>query len=124
MTFGPAALRPQGNSLASQVNIDETTALLTQDDDACQPVSNYHAGEQLDGDVVEGQDNEQDKPLPMDQILALCVARVVEPIAFFSIFPFINQMIWETGQVAETDVGFYSGLIVCLELPMTPFVLP
>lgn len=60
--------------------------------------------------------NIDDKPLPKVQIFLLCYARLVEPIAFFSIFPFINQMIWETGHLKEADVGFYSGLIVRLML--------
>lgn len=55
-----------------------------------------------------------DKPLPKGQIFLLCYARLVEPVAFFSIFPFISQMIWETGHLKEVDVGFYSGLIVGL----------
>jgi len=53
-----------------------------------------------------------EKPLPMKQILLLCYARMIEPIAFFGIFPFVNKMIQETGNLAEADVGFYSGLIV------------
>lgn len=57
-------------------------------------------------------DDEDDRPLPIGQIFLLCYARLVEPIAFFSIFPFINQMIFETGDLEEVDVGFYSGLIV------------
>jgi hypothetical protein len=56
--------------------------------------------------------NEEDKPLPKSQIFFLCYARLVEPIAFFSIFPFVNKMIFETGNLKEADVGFYSGLIV------------
>ena len=39
----------------------------------------------------------QDKPLPKDQLFLLCLARLVEPVAFFSIFPFVNQMIEEVG---------------------------
>lgn len=57
-------------------------------------------------------DDDENRPLPIQQILLLCYARLVEPIAFFSIFPFINQMIKETGGVEEADVGFYSGMIV------------
>lgn|SRR5665213_288802 len=53
-----------------------------------------------------------DKPLPIKQILILCYARLVEPIAFFGIFPFVNKMVQETGHLDEADVGFYSGLIV------------
>ena len=57
-------------------------------------------------------DDDDDRPLPKLQIFLLCYARLVEPIAFFSIFPFVNQMIEETGGLAKEDVGFYSGLIV------------
>jgi len=55
-----------------------------------------------------------DKPLPRTQIFLLCFARIVEPIAFFSIFPFINKMVQENGHLDEADVGFYSGLIESL----------
>jgi len=51
------------------------------------------------------------KPLPKLQIFLLCFARMIEPIAFFGIFPFINKMIKETGNMKEADVGFYSGFI-------------
>jgi hypothetical protein len=60
------------------------------------------------------EDEDEDKPLPVGQIMLLCYARLVEPIAFFSIFPFIQQMILEVGGVKEEDVGFYSGLIVSI----------
>ena len=70
------------------------------------------------------------KPLPKLQLLILCYARLVEPIAFFSIFPFINAMIFRLGQhsdppLSEADVGFWSGAIeslfsltqMCLMIP-------
>ncbi|TAQ86735.1 hypothetical protein B7494_g4949 [Chlorociboria aeruginascens] len=56
-------------------------------------------------------DGEDDTPLPKLQIFFLCFARLVEPLAFFSIFPFINKMILEVGEIEQSDVGFYSGLI-------------
>ena len=94
--------------------VDETTALLAPS--AKQTTSNQvdNEGHGLNG----GTSTAEDKPLPVDQITLLCFARFVEPVAYFCIFPFINQMIWETGEVAETDVGFYSGLIVCCHLLM------
>ncbi|KAF2787241.1 MFS general substrate transporter [Melanomma pulvis-pyrius CBS 109.77] len=58
-------------------------------------------------------DQDEDAPLPKVQIFLLCIARIVDPIAFFTIFPYINQMIKDTG-VKEVDVGFYSGLIESL----------
>ncbi|KAI0508991.1 major facilitator superfamily transporter [Xylaria bambusicola] len=54
------------------------------------------------------------KPLPKTQILLLCYARLVEPIAFFSIFPYINQMILSNSTLSESEMGFYSGLIESL----------
>ncbi|KAI0143428.1 MFS general substrate transporter [Xylariaceae sp. FL1272] len=56
----------------------------------------------------------EDKPLPKLQIFLLCYARIIEPIAFFSIFPYINQMVMRNGDIPESDMGFYSGLIESL----------
>ncbi|MCJ1407629.1 hypothetical protein MMC19_001700 [Ptychographa xylographoides] len=94
--------------------VDETTALLTVSKAGPNLPANEGAilGEtRPDG---AGPEDEEDKPLPRTQIFLLCYARIVEPIAFFSIFPFINKMIWETGGLNEADVGFYSGLIESL----------
>ncbi|KAF1991382.1 MFS transporter [Aulographum hederae CBS 113979] len=62
----------------------------------------------------ESSQQDEDRPLPMDQILTLCYIRLIEPISYFSIFPYINKMIFETGGIEEEDVGFYSGLIESL----------
>ncbi|KAI8625574.1 MFS general substrate transporter [Xylariaceae sp. FL1651] len=56
----------------------------------------------------------EDKPLPKAQIFFLCYARLIEPVAFFSIFPYINKMVRENGNLNEADMGFYSGLIESL----------
>ena len=64
--------------------------------------------------------SDEDKPLPKLQIFFLCFARLVDPISFFCIFPFVNQMIYETGKVKEEDVGFYSGLIVLAPSSIPP----
>ncbi|KAG9777011.1 hypothetical protein KCU88_g4624, partial [Aureobasidium melanogenum] len=87
------------------LRVDETTALLA---------TPAHVSSSTDNEQGRPGNGDEDKPLPKDQIFYLCFARIVEPIAFFCIFPFINQMIWETGEVAQTDVGFYSGLIESL----------
>ncbi|OCT54540.1 hypothetical protein CLCR_00814 [Cladophialophora carrionii] len=101
------------------VRVDETTALLAPSPK--QPTSRENGGESQTSS--SGTDTAEDKPLPKDQILYLCFARFVEPVAFFCIFPFVNQMIWETGEVAETDVGFYSGLILMDDLKESLFSL-
>jgi hypothetical protein len=64
-------------------------------------------------DDDDDAETDEDAPLPKLQLLFLLLARTVEPIAYFCIFPYINQMLFDTGEVKETDVGFYSGLIVC-----------
>lgn len=59
-------------------------------------------------------DEEEEKPLDKKQIFLLCYTAVVEPVAFFGIFPYINFMIERVGHVKQEDVGFYSGLIESL----------
>ncbi|KAF7548539.1 hypothetical protein G7Z17_g6994 [Cylindrodendrum hubeiense] len=54
------------------------------------------------------------KPLSKLQLFLLCYARLAEPLAFFSIFPFIAQMVQRNGRLADSDVGFYSGLLESL----------
>lgn len=61
-----------------------------------------------------GNEDENEKPLPVTQVLLLCFARVCEPLAFFCIFPFINQMCVRNGNLQPADTGFYSGLIESL----------
>jgi hypothetical protein len=92
---------------------DETTPLLATGPIAQANEEAVIQGEQQDVPNIHN-DEDDDKPLPRGQIFLLCYARLVEPIAFFAIFPFINKMIWETGDIDEADVGFYSGLIVCM----------
>lgn len=62
---------------------------------------------------AENEDDD-DTPLPLGQIFSLCYVRVVEPIAFYSIFAFLNQMLWEIGDIGKGEVGFYSGVIESL----------
>ncbi len=94
-----------------QIVVNEITPLLAASEEGCiaqadAPVSS----------ICGIPDSENDKALPKTQIFLLCYARLFESVAFYLIFPFINQMIWEVGDVEEANVGFYSGLIVCLLL--------
>lgn len=59
-------------------------------------------------------EDDDGRPFPKWQIFWICFARLVEPMAFFSIFPYINQMAQENGNLDYADVGFYSGLIESL----------
>ncbi|KAH5379811.1 hypothetical protein HBI46_036450 [Parastagonospora nodorum] len=94
---------------------DETTPLLRSIDPA--PINEAPGQTPADNeDAVQEINNEDDQqvPLPKAQIFWLCYTSVVEPIAFFGIFPYINSMIEIVGNVNKDEVGFYSGLIESL----------
>ncbi|KAL7934960.1 major facilitator superfamily domain-containing protein [Trichoderma chlorosporum] len=62
----------------------------------------------------DGAHHKPGKPLPKMQVFLLCFAKAMDPIAFFAIFPFIARMVQRNGNLPESDVGFYSGLIESL----------
>lgn len=122
MALGGADTHTHSNPASAKAHASETTPLLAASSE--NPITQADS-ETLDINKIGGvatvqeqetENEDEDKPLPMGQIALLCYARLVEPIAFFSIFPFINQMIQEVGDVAEEDVGFYSGLIVSIKI--------
>jgi MFS family permease len=90
----------------------EQTPLLAAGDVAPNNEAYEHAQDEANGGNADT--NVEDKPLPVWQIAALSYARFVEPVAFFAIVPYINQMAQENGRLADTDMGFYSGLIESL----------
>ena len=67
-----------------------------------------------DGNQEDEEPEDEDKPMPYVQILLLCYASLAEPVAYFAIFPFINEMIARNGHLPATDVGPWSGLIESL----------
>lgn len=99
------------------VAVSETTPLLLSGDATTAPATD--TAPSSNGTIAEddpsgpGKDAPE-KPLPWVQILLLCYARMMEPVAFFSIFPYIAEMVHRVGDVPQTDVGFYSGLIESL----------
>ena len=54
-------------------------------------------------------------PLPVRQLVVLCMMRISEPISYTLIFPFINQML-EDMKVTEDprQIGYYAGVIESL----------
>ncbi|KAI0063464.1 MFS general substrate transporter [Artomyces pyxidatus] len=51
-------------------------------------------------------------PVPKAQLASLCIVRLVEPIAFTQIFPYINEMMLEMHVTDDPSrVGFYSGMV-------------
>ncbi|GKT56468.1 major facilitator superfamily transporter [Colletotrichum tofieldiae] len=91
-------------------NATETTPLLIANEIAPTADPDIAKATTLN-EPSQRDDDPEDKPLPGWQIFLLCYARVVEPMAFFSIIPYINQMAQQNGNLAYADVGFYSGLI-------------
>ncbi|KAL5383505.1 hypothetical protein DPSP01_005901 [Paraphaeosphaeria sporulosa] len=91
---------------------DERTPLLTAV--ASAPLAEAGEAEVSANAAHHGAESDEAKSLDMTQIILLCYTRVVEPIAFFSIFPYINYMIEKTGGIPKDSVGFYSGLIESL----------
>jgi predicted MFS family arabinose efflux permease len=57
---------------------------------------------------------DEEKPFPRYQILVLCYASMVEPVAFFIIFPYINEMVERVGHQLPENVGFWTGTIESL----------
>lgn len=122
---GEAVKKSNSHGLRQSSTADEVTPLLASAN-AFAGAGTQEEPALINGDALDGvnkpdsageddrRDEAEDVPLPKAQIALLCYTRLVEPIAFFSIFPFINKMIQETGNLKESDVGFYSGLIVCL----------
>lgn len=51
-------------------------------------------------------------PLPKAQLGTLVAVRIVDPIAYTQIFPYINQLLADLHIAAPEQVGFYSGFIV------------
>jgi MFS family permease len=103
---------PRSSREIYDADATESTPLLN----GTNPVSNgvtadSHSREE---NGLNGARKPADKPLPLMQIFLLCYARMMEPIAFFSIFPFIAQMVQRNGNLPVADVGFYSGLIESL----------
>ncbi len=69
-----------------------------------------------DDSALENQKSlKSDKPtpIPMAQLATLCTVRLVDPIVFTQIFPYVNEMM-EHLHVTEdrSKIGFYSGLVV------------
>jgi len=82
---------------------DESTALLSS----------------ADQNVVESQLPKPAKmtPIPKLALVALCLIRLLEPLGFTQLFPYINEMLVDLNMVDDpSKVGFVSGLVVSDEL--------
>ncbi|KFH40553.1 peptide/nitrate transporter-like protein [Hapsidospora chrysogenum ATCC 11550] len=57
---------------------------------------------------------EHEGSIPWLQLSLLCLARMMDPVVFCSIFPYIAAMVHHNTNLAVSDTGFYSGLIESL----------
>lgn len=97
----------------------------SSDDDASQAYANTLsdcsrlsdcARSDQEGNTPFGRDpkRERDSRWAQIQIVLLCYLRMLEPMAFYTIFPYIAEMTERVGGVSDADVGFYSGMIESL----------
>lgn len=83
---------------------DESTALLPSSDEGA-------AESQVFKSV-------QMTPVPKLQLAILCLIRLLDPIGFTQLFPYINEMIIKLKIIDDPSrVGFISGLVVSKNLP-------
>ena len=68
-----------------------------------------------DQNVVESQVSKPAKmtPIPKLQLATVCLIRLLDPIGFTQLFPYINQMLVDLNVLDDpSKVGFISGLVV------------
>lgn len=92
--------------LPSSIDEEETAPFLGEDLEHAIKLESYEHGRQRSPSAGKIT------PLPMAQLASLCVVRMVDPISFTQIFPYVNEMM---DYLHVTDdpskIGFYSGLV-------------
>jgi len=69
----------------------------------------------VDHNAVESQVSKPVKmtPIPKLQLATLCLVRLLEPIGFTQLFPYVNEMVVNLNVIDDpSEVGFVSGLVV------------
>jgi hypothetical protein len=68
-----------------------------------------------DNAVIHSAGVEKPTPLPKLQLFIVFLIQFGEPITALVIYPFINQLVRETGIINgdERKTGYYAGIIVC-----------
>ncbi|KAF8742716.1 hypothetical protein AX14_002525 [Amanita brunnescens Koide BX004] len=82
---------------SSSTLIDESCSLLHDQSDS----------------ELEAQNTSRITPLPKLQLAALCISRLIDPVAFTQVFPYINEFLASL-HVADNDpsrIGLYSGIV-------------
>jgi hypothetical protein len=54
-------------------------------------------------------------PVPKIQLATACFLRLLDPIAFTQVFPYINEFMSNLHVTDDpSKIGFYSGVVVCI----------
>lgn len=106
------ASAPAGSETSSLTAIENDNATENT------PLLQSQVSSQDDADVEDGapndDDDEESKPFSKVQLALLCYCRLMDPIGFFGIFPYIAAMVEENGNLDEVDAGNYTGAIESL----------
>jgi hypothetical protein len=87
---------------------------------AAEPEATSFVGQVSDDGALESQDGgvTSRTSLPGRQMTALCSIRLVDPVAFTQIFPYINEFMTDMKVTNDpAQVGFYSGVVVNTSFP-------
>lgn len=111
-------MAPSADPTKHDTSVDapsESTPLLGAPDSA-PATADYATNGSSNGHAQNGTKvaQEESKPMPYTQVIVLCYASLAEPVAYFAIFPFINEMLARNGDLPSESVGFWSGSIESL----------
>ena len=111
----PSASSASSVTLQDGSSAEGTPALGCVDE--CIPVSGESTALLADADqnLVESQVPKPVKmtPVPKLQLATLCLVRLLEPIGFTQLFPYVNEMVVKLNIIDDpSKVGFVSGLVV------------
>ncbi|KAI0336417.1 MFS general substrate transporter [Cubamyces sp. BRFM 1775] len=76
------------------------------------PLGDDSALEKQNSAAPNARSDSRTTPIPKAQLATLCAVRLVDPIAFTQIFPYVNEMMERLHLTEDhSKIGFYSGLV-------------
>lgn len=105
VTAAPALAKDANSSAAAAAAaVTENTPLLQHDD----------SRDNANLENANTQAEEEEPSFSKLQLFLICYCRIMDPIGFFGIFPYIAAMVEENGGLNEVDAGNFTGLIESL----------
>ena len=97
------------DSLATEVD-EESRPFLSQD---LQDAIKLDDRSAEDGCCTSNLRSSKMTPIPKAQLAVLCAVRLVDPIMFTQIFPYVNEMMDHLHLTEDkSKIGLYSGMVV------------